>query len=123
VWIRSVFSGLRSLSRPQWLTALVVAAAVGAVAFYITRPQATLPATNLPDALRSSEIQTVLPQGAIPAVYDPTFLAADKARMPDTLYVIGIELKGEAHAYPVPYLSRVEIVDDRLGDTNIAVTW
>jgi hypothetical protein len=43
--------------------------------------------------------------------------------MRDNLKVVGVELEGEAHAYPIAFMSRVEIVNDRLGGKNIAVTW
>ena len=111
-------------SRAWWIAALLVAVVVAGVALYLTSPHhATLGPSSTPDSLQNSEIQTILAPDAIPAVYDPHFVAAGKAGMPDSLHVIGVEVGGEAHAYPIPYLSRVEIVDDRLGGTNIAVTW
>ena len=126
MWILSVFKFLASPPRAHWLAALLVAAAVGALALYVTRPQApapTLGPSGSPDPLRSSEIQTILSVDAIRAVDDPTFVAAGKAGMRDNLSVIGVELGGEAHAYPIAFMSHVEIVNDRLGGTNIAVTW
>ena len=130
MWIRSVFSAVGSPSRAQWVVGLFVASAVGGVALYVTRPQPTAPAPphalatpGEPDALRSSEIQAILPVDAIRAVDDPRFIAASKAGMRDNLPIIGVDLGGEAHAYPIAYMSRVEIVNDQLGGTNIAVTW
>jgi len=126
MWIRSAFRALVSPSRAHWLAALLVAAAVGGVALYITRPQTSTPAlgpTSGPDPLSSSEIQTILPPDAIGAVDDPHFVAADKTGMRENLPIIGVELAGEAHAYPIAFMSRVEIVNDRLGGKNIAVTW
>ena len=126
MWILSVFRFLTSPPRAQWLAALLVAVAVGALALYVTRPQAPTPPpgpSGSPDPLRSSEIQTILSVDAIGAVDNPTFVAAGKAGMRDNLSVIGVDLGGEAHAYPIAYMSQVEIVNDRLGRTNIAVTW
>jgi len=37
--------------------------------------------------------------------------------------VIGIEINGDSRAYPVPILSRVEIINDRVGGIPIAVIW
>ncbi len=126
MWIRSAFNAMASPSRAHWLTALLVAAAVGGVALYITRPEASTPTlgpTSGPDPLSSSEIQAILEPDAIRAVDDPHFVAAAKAGMPANLPIVAVELGGEAHAFPIPFMSRVEIVNDRLGGKNIAVTW
>ena len=132
MWIRSAFKAAASPSRAQWLLGLLVALAVGAVALYVTRLQPSSPALapsgivsapGSPDALRSSEIRAILPEDAIGAVDNPRFIGAGKAGIRDNMPVIGVGLGGEAHAYPIPFMSRVEIVNDRLGGTNIAVTW
>ena len=126
MWILSVFKFLTWPPRAQWLAALLVAVGVGALALYVTRPQAPAPPlgpSGSPDPLHSSEIRTILSVDAIGAVDNPTFVAAAKAGMRDNLFVIGVDLGGEAHAYPIAYMSHVEIVNDRLGGTNIAVTW
>jgi len=104
----------------------LVALTVGGVALYVTRPQMSAPRPDQssgPDSLSSSEIQTILPVDAIRAVDHPHFVTADKAGMRENLNIIGVELGGEAHAFPIAFMSRVEIVNDRLGGTNIAVTW
>jgi hypothetical protein len=126
MWIRSAFSALTSTRRTQLLIAALIAAAVGGVALYVTRPPASGPAlapSQSPDPLASSEIQTILPPDAIGAIDDPNFVAAAKARMRDNLNIIGVALGDEAHAFPIAIMSRVEIVNDRLGGKNIAVTW
>lgn len=126
MWIPSVFKSLTSARWARWLVALLVAAGFGVVALYVTRPQALTPPlgpSGSPDPLRSSEIQTILSVDAIRAIDHPTFVAAGKAGMRDSLSVIGVELAGEAHAYPIAFMSQVEIINDRLGGTNIAVTW
>jgi uncharacterized protein DUF3179 len=126
VWIRSAFKTVTSISRPQWLVGVLVAAAVGGITFTVTQPQApsqTPVQSTGPDPLISSEIQTILPMDAIRAVDHPQFVASDKAGMRWNLNIIGVALGGEAHAFPIAFMSRVEIVNDRLGGTNIAVTW
>lgn len=126
MWIRSACSAMRMPSRTQWLVAVLTALTVGGIALYATRPAAPAltPASSAgPDDLDSSEIQTILPVDAIRAIDHPAFVPADKAGMRQNLNVIGVALGGEAHAFPIAYMSRVEIVNDRLGGANIAVTW
>jgi hypothetical protein len=126
MWIRLAFRAVTSPSRAQWIVGLLVAVTVGGVALYFTQPHTSVRRPDLasgPDALSSSEIQTILPVDAIRAVDHPQLVAADKAGMRENLNIIGVELGGEAHAFPIAFMSRVEIVNDRLGGTNIAVTW
>ena len=71
------------------------------------------------------EIVTLLPPDAIPAIDSPRFYGEPEA---DEEYhaqelVIGVEVDGEARAYPVALLSRHEIVNDTVGGHPIAVTW
>jgi len=127
MWLRSAFEVVTSPSRAQWLVGVLVAGAVGAVALYVTRPQSPTP-TPQPSAhdSLSADIKEILPVDAIRAVDDPHFISEDKARkagFQDNLQIIGVETGGEAHAYPIAFLSHVEIVNDRLGGKNIAVTW
>ena len=126
MWIRSVFSAVASPPRAQWLVGLLAATVVGGVAFYVTRPQPptqTLTDSRSPDPLSSAEIRTILVPDAIPAVDNPHFVVSGNSGVRDNQHVIGVELGGEAHAYPIGFMSRVEIVNDRLGGKNIAVTW
>ena len=107
---------------------LLVAIAVGGVALYVTRPQGPTPTSGQSSARDSlsAEIKEILSVDAIRAVDDPHFISEDKARkagFQDNLQIIGVGLGGEAHAYPIAFLSHVEIVNDRLGGKNIAVTW
>ncbi len=126
MWIRSAFDAVSRPPRARWLVAALIAVAVGAVALYATQPRHLTqlrPPSNQPDPPQSSEIQTILAPDAIRAVDHPRFVAAAKAGIRDNVNVIGVELGGEAHAFPIPFLSQVEIVNDRLGRTNIAITW
>lgn len=113
-------------SRRQWMFALAFTIAAGGAALYLTRPPAPLVSGASPggvDELKTGEIKTLLEPDAIQSVDHPSFVAADKADAPASTPVIGVAIKGEAHAFPIAFLSRVEIVNDRLGDGNIAITW
>lgn len=76
------------------------------------------------DAITAGEIQTILPEDAIPALVMPTYLSAAQASdiRPDEL-VIGVAVNGDARAYPLATLSAHEIVDDDIGGQHLAVTW
>ena len=83
-------------------------------------------AASTPRAVdRNLQVFTVTGKDAIPAIRDPEFVnAADaEAWMTAEEPVIGVEIDGEARAYPTAMLSRHEIVNDVLGGEPIAVTW
>jgi hypothetical protein len=66
-----------------------------------------------------------LPPDAIRAIDAPTFVGGESAarQMTADEAVLGLRLGDQARAYPLGYLSAHEIVNDRLGDVPIAVTW
>jgi hypothetical protein len=76
------------------------------------------------DPIREDEIQSILPQDAIPALVHPTYLTAAQASdiRPEEL-VIGVAINGDARAYPLATLSAHEIVNDDIGGQHLAVTW
>ena len=71
-----------------------------------------------PDGFRQ-----VLGRDDIAPVYVPDFLRADDVDWPDDELVIGVELNGEARAYPVGFLNRREIVVDMHRGIPTLVTW
>jgi len=74
--------------------------------------------------LRPEDIVTVLPKDAIPAILSPSFEEGSEVSwLKREGKVIGVEINGDSRAYPVPILSRVEIVNDKVGGIPIAVTW
>lgn len=65
-----------------------------------------------------------LPKDAIPAIDRPVFVKGTDARfMRGDEYVIGIADDTTAKAYSIWHLNGHEIVNDRLGEAPIAVTW
>ena len=77
-----------------------------------------------------NEVVTLLPPDAIPAVLPQraqdimvSAAEADGASIDQSVQVIGVEISGESRAYPIPYLSAHEIVNDTVGGRHIAVTW
>ena len=81
---------------------------------------------DLPDPLvdTSRLISGKLPPDGIPPVDDPLF---EKAAWVDWLSdqepVIGLEINGDARAYPVQILIWHEIVNDKVGGTPVTVTY
>jgi hypothetical protein len=64
------------------------------------------------------------PKDGIPSIDDPKFAKAeDAAFMSDDDIVIGLEINGDARAYPLFILVWHEIVNDKVGNTPVAVTY
>lgn len=61
----------------------------------------------------------------IPALVDPKFVSAWEARkfLSDKDEVLGVEENGVAKAYPLKILNHHEVVNDRIGDRPITVTY
>ncbi len=64
------------------------------------------------------------PKDGIPSIDDPKFVDASDANfISDSDTVIGLEINGEVKAYPLFILVWHEIVNDKVGDTPVAVTY
>ncbi len=75
------------------------------------------------DETPPSGYRQLLPRDAIEPVYDPVFTTADGVDWPEQSLVIGVDLAGEARAYPVGFLNRREIVNDDHRGIPTLVTW
>ena len=80
------------------------------------------------DPVRAGEqtpegFRQLLPRDAIFPVYSPAFQNAESTEWPAEALVIGVELNGEAKAYPVNFLNRREMVIDWIGGSPVLVTW
>lgn len=60
---------------------------------------------------------------AIAPIYNPEFVAASEAPLEPDELVIGIELEGQAKAYPISVLRFREMVNDELAGWPILVSW
>ncbi len=64
------------------------------------------------------------PKDGIPALDDPPMIPVQEATIAANEPVIAVEIDGETpRAYPLRYLMWHEIVNDRIGDLPVAVTW
>jgi hypothetical protein len=76
------------------------------------------------------EVVTLLPPDAIPAVLPEdvpgimvTAAEAEAVGIDPTVRVLGVSINGESRAYPIPFMSAHEIVNDEVGGRLIAATW
>ena len=53
----------------------------------------------------------------------PIFVSPDEATLLPEELVMGLEINGDARAYPVGMLRIREIVNDEVGGTPVLVTW
>ena len=70
-----------------------------------------------------ADFRQLLPRDAIHPVYNPTFRSAESTEWPGEALVIGVELNGEAKAYPVSFLNHREMVIDWIGGSPVLVSW
>ena len=110
---------------------------VAAAAFWVARTppgqsQIVGGPTEVPgdiyDPVRAGEptpagFRQLLPRDAIHPVYNPMFRGAGSTEWPAETLVIGVELNGEAKAYPLSFLSFREMVIDWIGGSPVLVTW
>ncbi len=63
------------------------------------------------------------PKDGIPAIDNPKFLSAAKAKLDDKTRILGVFEKGIAKAYPIPILNYHEIVNDYFNDLPVVITY
>ena len=64
------------------------------------------------------------PRDGIPALFSPSFVPAAEANfLTGEDRVLGIEIAGEARAYPIRILSFHELVNDTVGGSPLLVSW
>jgi hypothetical protein len=77
-----------------------------------------------PTAIRAREIRSGgVPRDRIPALTDPKVAPASDFEWKGSELVIGVEIGGEARAYPFAVLVWHELVNDTLGGTPILVSY
>lgn len=64
-----------------------------------------------------------LPRDAINPVYSPKFVSPAEATLKSRELVMGLEINGDARAYPVGMMRIREIVNDEVGGIPVLVTW
>ena len=98
-------------------------AGVFSAGLLLTDPVAAQYRPSLPDPIPVPGFKQLLPHGGIPALVNPEFVAADKARMPDDAWVLGYAVGDEAFAYDLNLLNQHEIANHTAGELPIAAVW
>ena len=98
-------------------------ALLAALAFFVGAAPVSSKEPTATATPRTDPIVQLLDRDAIPAVRDPRFVLADKAKLADGEKVLGIVIGGDARAYPLIDLDAHEVVDDVVGRKPIAATW
>ena len=68
-------------------------------------------------------IRSLLPRDGIRPIYDPKFTSPEDSNLQPEELVMGVEINGDARAYPVGVLRGREMVNDEIGGTPVLVTW
>jgi hypothetical protein len=78
---------------------------------------------NDPEAQFKRTAVRAAPRDGFPVLDDPKMTPAADAQLGDDEYVIGVELNGEAKAYPVRVMGVHEVVNDSCGKEPITASW
>lgn len=74
-------------------------------------------------AFDDAEYRQLRRPDAIPPIYGPEFLSADETDLPSDELIIGLNINGDARAYPAGLLYHREMVNDTVGGVPVLVTW
>lgn len=102
----------------RWIVGAACALALGIGASIASAAEDETTADSPPEG-----VQQILPRGGIPAVFEPTFVSADEAKIGDDAWVLGVVIDGHARAYSLNLLNHHEIVNDRVGEHPFAAVW
>jgi Protein of unknown function (DUF3179) len=106
------------------LIALAMAAAASGIALFAMRGSGASAGGGSLDFAQAARAAGAAAHG-IPAIIRPRFDSASVASrlLQPTDLVLGVDIRGDARAYPVKLLALHEAVDDEVGGRPIAVTW
>ena len=133
---------INRLSNMTALMAMLILAACAAAVTSIDITQASTPipntstpsmdATPLPGNLdqvtfiedgQTYTIRQLISRDGIMPIYDPQFTSAEDSGYDSNELVMGVEINGDARAYPVGLLQQREMVNDTVGGVPIVATW
>ncbi|HBR95803.1 MAG TPA: hypothetical protein DD979_00280 [Gammaproteobacteria bacterium] len=112
------------MSKPlsyRWIGGLLLCLWVFSAAEAVTRNGFLLDGATVPmdDILRGGP-----PRDSIPAIDQPKYIASSAADfLTDADRILGIEIAGEARAFPIKILDWHEIVNDRIADQAVMISY
>ncbi len=115
--------------RPLILVLALIALVFGSLALSATPSRWRMEGWNKTDFSKTSiDFKEILsggpPKDGIPSIDKPKFVPLkDVTGLKDTEPVIGLEINGDARAYPLQILIWHEIVNDKVGGTPVTVTY
>jgi len=68
-------------------------------------------------------VHILMARGGIPAVFEPEFVPATEAGIPDSAWILGISIEGQSRAYSLNLLNGHEVVNDVVAGRPIAAVW
>jgi hypothetical protein len=108
----------------RWTLVLTALLGVTWVLGGLPRVWGSVPSASLPEENEVlAKMARLLGRDMIPPVYAPRAVVAAQARLRDDELVLGVEINGEAKAYPITVLNAREMVNDTVGRVPILATW
>ncbi len=122
ILLLTAWSGCRSgaaspSGNPEYTRTPALSAYIGSVDEVIG------PEGPVSSAFDDAEFRQLRRPDAILPVYDPAFLDARQSDLPGDELVIGLNINGDARAYPAGLLYHREMVNDTVGGVPVLVTW
>lgn len=81
------------------------------------------PEGTVASAFVDADYRQLRRRDAITPIYDAVFVGPDATNFPDDELVIGLNINGDARAYPAGILYNREMVNDTVGGVPVLVTW
>ena len=81
------------------------------------------PEGTVASAFVDADYRQLRRRDAITPIYDAVFTGPDATNFPDDELVIGLNINGDARAYPAGILYNREMVNDTVGGVPVLVTW
>jgi len=69
------------------------------------------------------EYEQIIERGDIPAIFNPTYVTAQKALIDDNTWILGVVINDQARAYSLNLLNHHEVVNDNIDTTSFAAVW
>ncbi len=69
------------------------------------------------------QYRKLIARDVIVPVYEPRYVNPEEANLVDRELVMGVDVNGEAKAFPIGLIRSREIVNDTIGGVPLVITW